>query len=98
MAFVIAEPCLGCKDQSCIPVCPADCIHPGILETEGQVYDQLFIDPNQYIDCGLCEAECPVDAIFQDDEVPAIWSRFVALNAEWFRRQEKGVRLANNQA
>ena len=98
MAFVVTEPCAGCKDQSCVPVCPCDCIHPGVLEASGQVYDQLFIDPNHCIDCGLCEAECPVDAIFEDDEVPAIWSRFVALNADWYQRQENGRPLANIQA
>ncbi len=86
MALVITEPCLGCKDQSCVPVCPVDCIHPGILEDGGIVYDQLFIDPQACIDCGLCEPECPVDAIFADDEVPDQWSHFIRLNADFYRQ------------
>ncbi len=97
MTRVITQPCLGCKDQSCAPVCPADCIHPGIVEQNGQSYDQLFIDPEQCIDCGLCEPECPVDAIFADDEVPEIWTHFVQLNADFYQ-QEKDRRFANKHA
>jgi len=89
MPFVITQPCIGCKDQSCVPVCPADCIHPGIMEQEGQAYDQLFINPEACIDCGLCEMECPVDAIFEEDEVPAPWSRFVRLNADFYRQPKR---------
>ncbi len=81
MSFVIVEPCQGCKDQACVAVCPMDCIREGSLTEEGRVYDQLFIDPNQCIDCGLCEAECPVDAIFAEDEVPTQWSRYIGINA-----------------
>ena len=95
MTFVITQPCAGCKDQSCIPICPMDCIHPGIMEQDGQVYDQLFIHPDQCIDCGLCEMECPVDAIFAEDDVPEVWSNFVRLNADFSRQQEKGGRLTN---
>jgi ferredoxin len=86
MAFVITEPCIDCKDQSCVAVCPVDCIHPGILEQDGIVYDQFFIDPVSCIDCGLCEPECPVDAIFGDDEVPAQWSHFIQSNADFFKQ------------
>ena len=88
MPFVITEPCMNCKDQSCLPVCPSDCIHPGTIEQDGVVYDQLFIDPAHCIDCGLCEPECPVDAIFEDDEIPAQWSHFIRLNTD-FSRQPK---------
>lgn len=86
MAFVITEPCIECKDQSCVPVCPCDCIHLGIVERNGQKYDQLFINPDSCIDCGLCEPECPVDAVFQDDEVPAEWSHYTEINAAFFRQ------------
>jgi len=89
MPFVITQPCVGCKDQSCVPVCPADCIHPGIMEQNGQVYDQLFINPDHCIDCGLCEMECPVDAIFEEDEVPAPWNRFIQLNADFYRQPRR---------
>ena len=97
MALVITQPCIGCKDQSCVPVCPADCIHPGIMERNGQRYDQLFIDPHHCIDCGLCEVECPVDAIFAEDEVPDQWTYFVQLNADFYR-QEKDKRFPNKRA
>ncbi len=86
MPFVITQPCLDCKDQSCVPVCPCDCIHPGVMERDGQIYDQLFINPDHCIDCGLCEIECPVDAIFEDDEVPTPWSHFIRLNADFYRQ------------
>ena len=86
MPFVITQPCIGCKDQSCVPVCPCDCIHPGIMEQDGQVHDQLFINPKSCIDCGLCEMECPVDAIFEDDEVPTQWNHFIRLNADFYRQ------------
>ena len=86
MAYVIAEPCIGCKDKSCVSVCPVDCIHEGTIEYEGQVYDQLFIDPNECIHCGLCEPECPVDAIFMEDEVPDQWKSFIEKNAAYFQK------------
>jgi len=78
MPYVIAEPCIGVKDKACVAVCPVDCIHEG--------EDQLFIDPNECIDCGLCEPECPVDAIFMEDELPAQWKDFVSKNADFFKK------------
>lgn len=80
MPYVIAEPCVGVKDKSCVAVCPVDCIHGGDDD------NQLFIDPVECIDCGLCEPECPVDAIFMDDEVPAKWSSFIQLNADYYKK------------
>ena len=98
MAFVIAEPCVGCCDAACVSVCPVDCIHgpvdPAELErlpTEQRQEKvkglQLFIDPSTCIDCGACAPACPVDAIFDEHELPAKWARFVELNANWFRRR-----------
>ncbi len=78
MPYVIAEPCVGVKDKSCVAVCPVDCIHG----TDDD--NQLFIDPAECIDCGLCEPECPVDAIFMEDEVPEKWKGFIKLNADYF--------------
>ena len=78
MPYVIAEPCIGVKDKSCVAVCPVDCIHEGD--------DQLYIDPAECIDCGLCEPECPVDAIFMEDELPAQWKDFAAKNLEIFKK------------
>ena len=56
MPYVIAEPCIGTKDASCVEVCPVDCIYEG--------EDQYYIHPDECIDCGACEPECPVTAIF----------------------------------
>jgi Formate hydrogenlyase subunit 6/NADH:ubiquinone oxidoreductase 23 kD subunit (chain I) len=85
MAYVIAEPCGGCKDRSCVTACPLDCIHEGwVAGEDGKVYEQLFIDPGECIHCGLCEPECPVEAIFPEDEVPPEWRHFVRLNAAFY--------------
>ena len=78
MPYVIAEPCIGVKDKSCVAVCPVDCIH--------ESGDQLYIDPNECIDCGLCEPECPVDAIFMEDEVPDQWKSFIQINADMAKK------------
>ena len=85
MAYIIAEPCIGVKDKSCVNVCPEDCIHEGILADEnGKEYDMLFINPDECIDCGLCEPECPVNAIFADSDVPKQYEHFIPLNAAFF--------------
>ena len=73
MAYVIAEPCIDVLDMSCVSVCPVDCIH----------YDEgtdrkLFIDPNECIDCGACEPECPVNAIFPEESLPPEWANYTA--------------------
>ena len=80
MPYVIAEPCIGVKDKSCVAVCPVDCIH-GADEDE-----QLYIDPAECIDCGLCEPECPVDAIFMEDEVPDQWKNYIQINADYYKK------------
>lgn len=77
MTYVITEPCIETKDRSCVDVCPVDCIHEGP--------EQLFIDPEECIDCGACEPECPVEAIFPEDAVPQKWENFTKLNAEFFQ-------------
>lgn len=86
MAYVITEPCIGVKDKSCVTVCPCDCIHEGIVEKDGLRYDMLFVNPAVCIDCGLCESECPVEAIFQESDVPRIWQHFVEVNAAFYHR------------
>ena len=80
MPFVITEPCIGVKDKSCVAVCPVDCIH----------FDQgtdrmLFIDPDECIDCGACEPECPVNAIYPEDSLPGEWAAYGELNARWYK-------------
>ncbi|MCZ6760146.1 MAG: ferredoxin family protein [Gemmatimonadetes bacterium] len=76
MTYIIAEPCIGELDRGCVDVCPVDCIYEG--------EDQLYIHPEECIDCGACEPECPVTAIFTDDECPEEWKSYIAKNAEYF--------------
>ena len=64
MAYVIAEPCIGTKDNSCVEVCPVDCIHPTPDEPDYDQFEQLYIDPEECIDCDACVEACPVDACF----------------------------------
>jgi ferredoxin len=82
MAFVITRLCRDCVDQSCVSVCPVDCI----LEFRGEdpnreFPDQLYIDPEECIDCGVCEPECPWEAIFEGEAVPDAFAEDIALNA-----------------
>jgi NAD-dependent dihydropyrimidine dehydrogenase PreA subunit len=74
MTYVIVEPCIGVKDASCVDVCPVDCIHA----TDDD--PQFYIDPEECIDCGACEPECPVEAIFPEDALPDKWEPFVKIN------------------
>jgi ferredoxin len=86
MAHVIAQPCIGTKDTSCVAVCPVDCIHPTKDEGSFDGADQLFIDPDVCIDCGLCVDECPVQAIFPQEDLPAEWASFIEKNASHFKK------------
>ncbi len=74
MAFVVTQPCFGCKYTDCVVVCPCDCFYEGER--------MLYIHPDECIDCGACESECPVSAIFYEDNVPKEWEEFIQLNAE----------------
>ena len=82
MAYIITEPCIGTKDSACVDVCPVDCIHPRKDESDFESATQLYIHPDECIDCEACVPECPVEAIFHEDNVPSEWQEFVALNAE----------------
>lgn len=77
MTYVVADNCIRCKYTDCVEVCPVDCFR------EGKNF--LVIDPTECIDCALCVPECPANAIFAEDEVPADQRRYVALNAELAR-------------
>jgi NAD-dependent dihydropyrimidine dehydrogenase PreA subunit len=72
MPYVVTEPCIGVKDKSCITVCPVDCIY--------EIDNMVVIHPDECIDCGLCEPECPVTAIFVDTDVPEQWASYVEQN------------------
>ncbi len=77
MTFVVTENCIKCKYTDCVEVCPVDCFHEGP--------NFLVIDPDECIDCTLCEPECPVDAIFPEDDVPDDQRHFLELNTELAR-------------
>ncbi|KPJ97154.1 MAG: ferredoxin [Gammaproteobacteria bacterium SG8_15] len=74
MTYVVTEDCIKCKYTDCVEVCPVDCFHEGP--------NFLVIDPEECIDCSLCEPECPIEAIFDEDDVPEAQKQFIALNAE----------------
>ena len=73
MTYVVTENCIQCKFTDCVDVCPVDCF------VEGPNF--LAINPDECIDCTLCVAECPAEAIFAEDDVPADQQEFIALNA-----------------
>lgn len=74
MAYVVTESCIRCKYTDCVEVCPVDCFHEGP--------NFLVIDPDECIDCTLCVPECPVNAIFAEDDLPEDQRAFIQLNAE----------------
>ncbi len=78
MAYIICEPCVDVMDTACVDVCPVDCIHT----TDGE--NQLYINPDECIDCAACEPACPVDAISMESDVPAEWQPFIEINRKFF--------------
>ena len=86
MAYVIAEPCIGQKDNSCVEVCPVDCIHPTPDEADYDKVEMLYIDPEECIDCDACVAAFPVDAITPEDMVPPEWHEYIERNAAYYRK------------
>lgn len=74
MTFVVTEPCIKCKYTDCVEVCPVDCFHEGP--------NFLVIDPQECIDCAMCEPECPVDAIFSEDDLAEDQKEFLEINEE----------------
>ena len=78
MAYIICEPCVDVMDTACVDVCPVDCIHT----TEGE--NQLYINPDECIDCAACEPACPVDAISMQSDVPSEWEPFIEINRKFF--------------
>src|SRR5688500_8190239 len=87
MAYVIAEPCIDTKDNSCVEVCPVDCIHPTPDEPDYDKVEMLFIDPDECIDCDACVEACPVDACFAEDQLPEEWASYAQKNAEYYAGQ-----------
>lgn len=74
MTYIVTEDCIKCKYTDCVEVCPVDCFHEGP--------NFLVIDPEECIDCSLCEPECPINAIFSEDDLPSEYENFLELNRE----------------
>ena len=74
MAFVVTESCIRCRLGDCVEVCPVDCFYEGP--------NMLVINPDECIDCALCESECPINAIYSEDELPEDQREFIELNRE----------------
>ena len=91
MAYVINAPCIGVKDNSCVEVCPVDCIHPSPDEPDYDRHEMLYIDPEECIDCDACVEACPVDAITAEDSVPPEWQRFIEINAAYYRETPRVI-------
>ncbi len=77
MTYIVTDNCILCKYTDCVEVCPVDCFHEGP--------NFLVIDPDECIDCTLCEPECPAGAIFAEDEIPDGMEHFLELNEELSR-------------
>jgi len=82
MAWVITRLCRDCVDMSCVEVCPVDCIYEYQGGDRESFPNQLFIDPEECINCGVCEPECPWEAIFEDEQVPEVFQVDIDLNAK----------------
>jgi NAD-dependent dihydropyrimidine dehydrogenase PreA subunit len=87
MTYVIGSACIGVKDLSCVDVCPVDCIH--------EVAEMLVIDPDECIDCALCEPVCPVTAITPGEGVAPEDRDFIAINAAWADGPDEVNRLVS---
>ena len=74
MTYVVTESCIRCKYTDCVDVCPVDCFREGP--------NFLTIDPNECIDCAVCVPECPVNAIYAEDDVPSDQQQFIKMNLE----------------
>ena len=75
MTYIVKDECIKCKLTDCVEVCPVDCFYEG--------ENTLVINPDECIDCGLCEPECPIEAIYAEDEVPADQIEFIEINEKY---------------
>jgi len=92
MTYVITGSCI--KDDSCIEVCPVDCIHPTPDAPDFETAEQLYIDPVVCIDCDACIDACPVDAIFAEAFVPEKYGYATDLNAEFFVQRAEAAQAS----
>lgn len=82
MAFVVTDNCQRCRFTDCVSVCPVDCFYSNSDD------DMVYINPDECIDCGACEPECPVEAIFDEANLPPDKSKWLAVNAEMVQSRE----------
>ncbi len=80
MTYIITRLCRDCIDTACVAVCPVDCIYRNTGDDREAFPNQLYIHPDECIDCGACEPECPWQAIFEEEAVPEIFKEDIALN------------------
>ena len=92
MTYVIVGSCI--KDDSCIEVCPVDCIHPKPGAPDFETAEQLYIDPAVCIDCDACVEACPIDAVFAEFELPEKYDYALELNSEFFAELGTAERTA----
>ncbi len=96
MTWVITRLCRDCLDMGCVKVCPVDCIYEYTGQDRKTYPNQLFIDPDECINCSVCEPECPWEAIFEDSAVPDLFKDDIALN-ERIREKKKEFRVPEVQ-
>lgn len=82
MTYVIAAPCVA--DYSCLEACPADCIRPRPDDPGFDTAEQLYVDPQNCIECDACALACPVDAVYDAYDLPPKWQHYEQINADWF--------------
>jgi ferredoxin len=84
MTYVITSACIETKDGACAAVCPVDCIHPTQDEPGFSEATQLYIDPTECIECDACVGACPVNAPFEENNLPPELAHFTQINADWY--------------
>jgi len=82
MAYIVGDPCVKCKYTDCVTVCPVDCFYEG--------ENTLVIHPDECIDCGACEPECPTTAIFEEGALPEEWTAYIEINAVFSGAKDMG--------
>ena len=88
MTWVITRLCRDCLDISCVDVCPVECIYEYKGDDKKTFPNQLYIQPEECIDCGACEPECPWEAIYEDASVPEVFEADTPLNAKMMESQD----------
>jgi len=89
MPYIITDACIDVKDESCVAVCPVDCIY---AEDEDRM---RYIHPTECIDCAVCVEACPVAAIYADDMLPSDANVFAEINATWFQDKDRARQKVN---